>query len=546
MTPLLWIYLGVYLTIIGLTGWPRLDFRVRAWGLILVGYTNAVASFARLGMAGSGRLYLIAIPVMATIIVGARAGYLTAALSLMIYAAFTLLAHLGVLATWLTLQTNPVNLAYWLEAGAALAVFLITIVVLLERFTGLQSRTLAAKQQVSAQLTEAYQTLEQRVAERTQELATLNAIAAMVSSSLDLQEVMRAALDQTLQVVDMDGGIAYQLDEATQTLVLMAQQGLSESFAQRMSRLPLQLALAGQRVDVTQPIVFHVVRDYPDGDLKNAILSEGLQLVVGVPLVAKGRLVGGLIISTHTPRSLTPDESALLSAVGQQVGIAVENARLYEQAEQVAAVAERSRLARELHDSVTQSLYSMTLYAEAAARLLTMGKPIEGAAHLRELRDTAQEALREMRLLIFELRPFALEQNGLIAALQTRLDAVEVRGGAQVELQVEGQEHLPRIVQEELYHITQEALNNVLKHSKAQHVRVHVQFQNTLTCLEVCDDGLGFDAAQTTATGGLGLRGMRERAQRIGATLQIESAPNQGTRVSIQVPMSAHGNGATK
>ena len=317
LPPLLWIYLGVYLAIIGLTGWPRLGFHVRAWGLILVAYTNAVASFARLGMAGSGRLYLITVPILATIIIGARAGFLTAALSLVIYAAFALLAQVGVLANWLTVQTNPVSFAFWLEAGAALAVFLITVVGLLEQFQQLQVRTLAAKQraslerqQAAAQLVEAYQTLEQRVTERTQELAALNAIAAVVSRSLDLQEVMRAALDQTLQVVGMDGGIAYQLDDATQTLVLMAQQGLSESFAPRMSHLPLQRALAGQRVDVTQPIVFHVARDYPDGDLKDVILSEGLQLVVGVPLVAKDRLVGGLVISTRTPRSLTRSPSA--------------------------------------------------------------------------------------------------------------------------------------------------------------------------------------------------------------------------------------------
>jgi signal transduction histidine kinase len=184
---------------------------------------------------------------------------------------------------------------------------------------------------------------------------------------------------------------------------------------------------------------------------------------------------------------------------------------------------------------VTQSLYSITLYAEAAARLLAMGKSTEAADHLRELRDTSQEALREMRLLIFELRPLALEKSGLIAALQARLDAVEVRGGMQAELQVEGQEQLSHVVQEELYHITQEALNNVLKHAKARHVKVHVQFSEAGMSLEVCDDGVGFDPTLAYTQGGLGLRGMAERAQKIGAVLNIESAPGQGTQVCIQV-----------
>jgi signal transduction histidine kinase len=227
-----------------------------------------------------------------------------------------------------------------------------------------------------------------------------------------------------------------------------------------------------------------------------------------------------------------------LKTIGQQVGVAVENAHLYEQAEQAAAMAERNRLARELHDSVTQSLYSVTLYAEAAARLLTAGQHTEATHHLRELRDTAQEALREMRLLIFELRPPALEKSGLVAALQARLEAVEGRGGMLTELQVEGAQEadrVPLIIQEELFQIAREALNNVLKHAHALHVRVQVQFSDTVACLEVSDDGVGFDPVQIRERGGLGLPGMKERAQKIGADLQIRSDRGKGTSVRAMV-----------
>jgi len=202
-------------------------------------------------------------------------------------------------------------------------------------------------------------------------------------------------------------------------------------------------------------------------------------------------------------------------------------------------VAERTRLARELHDSVTQSLYSVTLYAEASARLLTTGQHLEAADHLRELRDTAQEALREMRLLIFELRPPALEKSGLAAALQARLEAVEGRGGMQIEFQVEGaslEERVPFGVQEELYQIAREALNNVLKHAQARHVGIHLQFQDSCTNLLVFDDGIGFDPSQAREGGRLGLSGMQERADKIGATLQIESTPGQGARVTVTAP----------
>jgi signal transduction histidine kinase len=225
--------------------------------------------------------------------------------------------------------------------------------------------------------------------------------------------------------------------------------------------------------------------------------------------------------------------------------MAVENARLYEQAQQSATYAERSRLARELHDSVTQSLYSLTLYAEAAVRMMQDGEHIQAADALREMRDTAQEALREMRLLIFQLRPLALEKSGLAAALQARLDAVETRGGIRAKLVVEGASGVERLappVQEELYHIAQEALNNALKHAHPRQVRVGLRFDQEAVHLEISDDGAGFALEGVQGGGGLGLPGMRERAERIGADLRIESAPGQGTRVTVRVPTSSAGS----
>jgi NarL family two-component system response regulator LiaR len=162
MTPLIWGYLAVYLAFVGLAISPRLDFRIRAWGFLLLGYTNALASFARLGLAGSGRLYLIAMPVIATMLLGSWAGYITGFLSLVIYSAFALLAHWGLLGNWLTLQANPLTLSFWSEAGAALAVFLALMVVLLERFHRLQVRTLAARRQAVAELEQTAAVLRER------------------------------------------------------------------------------------------------------------------------------------------------------------------------------------------------------------------------------------------------------------------------------------------------------------------------------------------------------------------------------------------------
>ncbi len=222
--------------------------------------------------------------------------------------------------------------------------------------------------------------------------------------------------------------------------------------------------------------------------------------------------------------------------MADQVALAIENARLRGQAEQAAAYAERSRLARELHDSVTQSLYSITLYAEAVARMLASGAGADAIEHLRELRATAQEALREMRLLIFQLSPPALEKGSLADALQMRLDAVEARGGLKVDLQVEGDERLAPRVRQELYQIAQESLNNALKHARAQSVRIQLEYKGGETRLAVSDDGCGFDPAAAGGSGGLGLRGMRERVQGVGGTLCIDSAPGKGTTIRVTVP----------
>jgi signal transduction histidine kinase len=176
------------------------------------------------------------------------------------------------------------------------------------------------------------------------------------------------------------------------------------------------------------------------------------------------------------------------------------------------------------------------MYTEAAARLMTSGQETSAAEYLRDARDTAQEALREMRLMIYQLRPPLLEEGGLAVALQVRLDAVERRGGIHAELTVEGEDRLPPAIQAELHQVAQEALNNALKHAMARQVHVRLHFGKDVTSLEIEDDGVGFAPAAVQRGGGLGIPGMKERVQRIAGQLAIESAPGQGTSVIVEVP----------
>jgi signal transduction histidine kinase/ligand-binding sensor domain-containing protein len=200
-----------------------------------------------------------------------------------------------------------------------------------------------------------------------------------------------------------------------------------------------------------------------------------------------------------------------------------------------AVVEERNRLARELHDSVTQALYGVALYAEAAAGHLDLGHTDRVAEHLQELQDIAQEALAEMRLLIFELRPPILDELGLLAALQARLQAVEGRAGLRTAFETNLEERLPPDVEEGLYRITLEALNNALKHAQARNIRICLRRDRDTLTLEIIDDGIGFDPAAARERGGMGLSAMEERAAALGGRLTVGGAPREGTRVRVSL-----------
>lgn len=212
---------------------------------------------------------------------------------------------------------------------------------------------------------------------------------------------------------------------------------------------------------------------------------------------------------------------------------------LARQAAETAVGKERNRMARDLHDSVTQSLHSSTLLAEAGRRLASSGDLERATGYLTRLGEISQQALKEMRLLVYELRPLALKESGLAGALQRRLDAVERRAGMEARLIVEGEANLPATVEEELYRIAQEALNNALKHGEPTSVVVTLRFEGAppdqRVELEIVDDGQGFVPQVASDRGGMGLVSMGERAKKIGARLTVHSAPGEGTRVAVVV-----------
>jgi signal transduction histidine kinase len=376
----------------------------------------------------------------------------------------------------------------------------------------------------------------------------LREILAVLNSNRPLQETLDRIITQTCRVTGSDAASLLQRESADGPFIIQSACGLDPDYVSAI-RFPTGRGGVGRALAEGGPIVLGDAAATLAGLARGPdalyveerkglelMLQRGFRALLSVPLVIKEEGYGGITLYYRRPQEFSQEEIQLAMSVADQAALAIENARLRGQAEQAAAFAERSRLARELHDSVTQSLYSITLYSEAVARMLAAGAGPEAVEHLRELRATAQEALREMRLLIFQLSPPVLDKGGLAGALQIRLDAVEARGGLKVDLEVRGEERLKPLVRQELHQIAQEALNNALKHARAQAVRVLLDFRESGTLLEVSDDGGGFDQEEAGRGGGLGLRGMRERAQAIGATLRVESSAGKGTKVSVSVP----------
>jgi two-component system nitrate/nitrite sensor histidine kinase NarX len=413
----------------------------------------------------------------------------------------------------------------------------------IEVHTGDELESLAHQFNLMAEeLAASYAHLEQRVADRTRELATLNTIASVVSRSLELEQVLQTALEATLDAMAMEAGAAFRLEEEAGALHLVASMGLSDIFVRRVSVLHVAGARAVLSSDSVAAqalrraeVVVRSVAAYSDGPLKRWLQEEGLEAVVGIPLIAKDAVVGVLNLATREPRPLTSEACEMLSAIGRQVGVAVENARLYGHAEMVAAMAERNRLARELHDAVSQTLFTASLIAEVIPELWKT-QPAEAERQLQTVRRLTRGAQAEMRSLLMELRPSALVEAELETLLGQLSRAVAGRANVEVDLDLAPMPWVTPDVKVALYRIAQEALNNVVKHANASRATISLHSVETgvqrVVNLAICDNGCGFDVA-TAPRDHFGLGTMRERAEGIGATLSIETAPGQGTCIVV-------------
>jgi signal transduction histidine kinase len=254
---------------------------------------------------------------------------------------------------------------------------------------------------------------------------------------------------------------------------------------------------------------------------------------LSAPLIAQGRVLGVLNFWSVTPGTFGDQHTELAMAVANQTAVAIENARLYQEASAMAAVEERQRLARELHDSVSQALYGIALGARTARTLLDTDpqRAIEPVDYVLQLADAG---LAEMRALIFELRPESLEAEGLVAALEKQIAATRARYGLEVEANLGEEPSLSLAEKEVFYRVAQESVHNIVKHAHASRVEVRLTAGDGSVSLEVRDNGVGFDTSQSHP-GHMGLISFTERAASIGATVTVQSAPGAGTAVRLSL-----------
>ncbi|MEZ4671626.1 MAG: histidine kinase [Anaerolineae bacterium] len=372
-------------------------------------------------------------------------------------------------------------------------------------------------------ITFGYNVTDRKIAERAlqnahNELHILYEIAALTSEVKDLSLIFERALDHILAAIRSTGGVIYLGDDHSDNMSISMIRGVEND------QLPDEAHIR-HAFKVGQPLFSE------HGDT-----ADQSQQYLSIPMRAKGQVYGVISLLVNRRTEITSDEIALLTSIADQIGIAVENTRLYEQSKQLAVSEDRRRLARDLHDSVTQSLYCLTLFAEAGQRLMRMGDHERVEKYLERLGKTAQDALREMRLLLYELRPLAFHSGELIEAIQQRLDAVERRAGLSAHLITTPLPALAPRLEEGIYHIVLEALNNALKHSHSSVVSVDLSHEGETITLNVNDHGVGFSTIEAQSAGGMGLSNMRERAEELGGTLSIKSSPREGTQVCAKLP----------
>lgn len=396
---------------------------------------------------------------------------------------------------------------------------------------------------------------EARILEANRALRALNTVASTVGQSLSLDTILTRALDKVLEVMSAGIGGILLRDEATGMLSYRVFRGLSERFIQNTA---LTQMIADLVAEGDAPFFWDESSRENQVDLSGFVPEEGLKAVIAVPVKSKDKVVGVLTIGRRAPRSFTRQDSQFLIALGHQLGMAVENALLYQELqrrEQIRAELlrklitaqedERRRVARELHDVTSQALATLAVRVEALGSVVK--SDTKGAeSMLEEVRALLANTSREVHGLIYDLRPSLLDDLGLPAAVRSCAHHLLEAAKIEAHLELVGQERrLPPEIEIAVFRIIQEAITNVMLHSRAESVYISLEFKEKSIATRVEDDGIGFNPIDVLnsahAKNSMGLLGMKERAELLQGSLVIDSQPRKGTIIALEIPLITEG-----
>ena len=384
--------------------------------------------------------------------------------------------------------------------------------------------------------------LGEKIETQMREQGTLLAISHTLASTLDFQPGL--ILDQLREIVEYTHGGLFGLEDST--LVALELRGTP----QLEGSVPFRIHLQGPETLAAlfnghRPIrIADIWSDNPQAQFLRKLLNgasgliEGMRSWMWVPLAVKGSMIGGIGVAHEKLDYFTPHHGDLALSVANQAAITIVNTELNRQAQALAVLEERQRLAHNLHDAINQSLFSAGLIAEVLPRLWDRDQA-DARRSLEDLRKLTRGAMAEMRALLAELRPSTLTDAELGDLLRLLGNAFTGRTNIPAKVTVAGQGDLPADVQVAIYRMCQEALNNVAKHAAASLVEINLRHEEAAIELSIRDDGRGFDLEQT-ASGHYGLSMMHERAAGVGARISIASQPGHGTELTIRWTQTPH------
>ncbi|MBE0480010.1 MAG: GAF domain-containing protein [Dehalococcoidia bacterium] len=394
--------------------------------------------------------------------------------------------------------------------------------------------------------------IEQWTAEASENLLALNAIASCVSQSLDLDEILNSALDKVLDLMQGDTGGILLLDPESQTLSYRVYRGLSPEFVRGVAGLKVGEGIAGTAAQQGEPIYVEDI-SVDSRVTRSVVVAEGLRAFASVPLISKGKVLGVMNIAGHNVRHFSSADVQLLNSISNQIAVAIENARLYQELQRKeemrrellhlvisAQEEERRRIARGLHDEISQALTSFAVNLETIAASL----PADTGTFKEKLKTQQRLVLKtldEIHKVIWELRPTLLDDLGLVAAVEWLGETHLEPAGVKSHLETAGLERrLPTRVETELFRIIQEAMTNIVRHASAESANISLEYEEEAVTAHIEDDGIGFNVEENTRATrnghGLGLLSMKERAELLGGALSIQSQAGQGTQIKIRIP----------